>query len=471
MTFVLKELSELRKHFDDTVDIFLKRENKGKIEDLNSNPQRKYELQYLSAILSQIEEQAQPFLDTIKEYEKKKSVEKEKFSPTTEDIQKKDKALENVTNLTNAFYGAMLTTIQDIENNRRSIDSPGLLSACLKDAVGISEEAKAEDKPDIYQVSKFYTAINGFLNQVFQGHDSRNGFTKNHMLTAIPTESLDKFIQTSYELEKDAQKAIVASFTNDAETNAEISRYKAIKKSPASATDRFAGWDKLNKALDELIKDELADKNVSKIEKLKSSERIAQLRFLNAIRETLKHSEINESEKVAILAGSMHLVHKQILKEYSSSYLTSPEQSIIFNGLSKILGVDEVKPRDVETLVTSATQFMQFMTVAPKNNGKKAIRSSHMFSAIADFNLKGAFNLLIDMIFECRMASLKIAVEEFKKETKKEIKKEPKESKGYLGSFSSAFNKTFFGSKAIEEEDSDEELEHTPATVGQNKNG
>ncbi|KTD04996.1 hypothetical protein OQJ19_11355 [Fluoribacter gormanii] len=439
MTFVLKELSELRRHFDDTVQIILKREHKGKIEDL-TNPQRKFELQFLSSILIQVEDQAK----------------------------EKEKNHAAVVNLTNAFYGAMLTVIQDIENNRGMIESSGLLSARLKDAIGISDDVKAEDKPDLYQVSKFYTAINALLNQVFIGNDSRNGFAKNHMLTAVPTDSLDKLIQTSYKLEKDAQKAIVASFTNDGQTPVELNKFKSNRKSPASATDRFGGWDKLNAALDELIKDELADKNVSKIEKLKSPERIAQLHFLNAIRDALKISEVDEAEKVAILAGSMHLVRKQIDNEYASSYLSRSEKSVIFKGLNKILAVDEVNPQDVESLVTSTTQFMQFMTVAPKNNGKKAIRDNHIFSAIADFNLKGSFNLLIDMIYDCRIASLKGVVDEFKKETKKETKKSDKESKGYLGSFSSALNKTFFGSKVEdeEEEDDEEELEHTSPAIG-----
>ncbi|WP_454782004.1 hypothetical protein [Legionella sp. WA2022007384] len=461
MTFVLKELSELRSNFDETVRVILKREKKGKIEDL-PNPHRVYEFQYLSTVLSQLEEQAAPSLEIIKKYEERKTSEKEKFSPSIQEEQKREKAQHTVTNLINAFYGAMLTVLVDIEKNRGMLESSGLLSERLNDAIGIGVETKEEDRPGIYQTAKFRTAINAVLNQVFIGHDSRQGFAKHHMLSAIPTEKLDQLMQISYKLEKDAQKAIVASFTNDAQTPAELSHYQAIKKSPASATNRFSGWDKLKAALKDLIEDDLADKSIPKVEKLKSTERIAQLTFLETIRDTLDLSEIDEAEKVAILAGAMHLVRKQIEIEYASSYISSKENSIIFNGLNKILAVDEVKPQDVESLITSATQFMQFMTIAPKNDGKKAIRSNHIFSAIANFKLKESFNLLIDMIYDCRMASLKGAVEEFKKETKKESKKESKESKGYLGSLSSTIGKTFFGSKATDEEESDdEELEHT----------
>ncbi|KTC80456.1 hypothetical protein [Legionella cherrii] len=436
MTFVLKELSELRKHFDDTVDIILKRESKGKIEDL-TNPNRKYELQFLTSILLKLEEQA-----------------KEK-SP-------------NLAYLSTVFYGAMLTVMQDIENNRGVMESSGLLNDRLKDAVGIGDEVKAEDKPDLYQNAKFHTALNTFLNQIFIEHDSRKGFAKDHMLTAVPTDNLSKLIQTSYKLEKDAQRAIVASFTTDGETISELVKFKAAKKSPISATNRFGGWEKLNADLDELIKEELADKNVAKIEKLKSKERICQLHFLNAIRESLKTAPIDEAEKTAILAGSMHLVRQQIKNEYASSYVSHEENSVILTGkkkkkgLNQILAVDEVNPQDVEALVTSATQYIQFMTVAPKINNKKAIRAAHIFSAITEFNpefnLQSIFNLLIDMIHACRADALKVVVEEFKKETKAP----EKPAKGYLGGLSSALGSLSFYNRSKKEDDEEEEdeLEH-----------
>ncbi|KTD71008.1 MULTISPECIES: hypothetical protein [Legionella] len=432
MTFVLKDLSELRKHFDDTVDIILKRETKGKIEDLTKNPQRKVELQFLSSILAKVEEQA-----------------KEKNA--------------NLVYLQTVFYGAMYTVIQDIENNRSAWESSGLLSNRLKDLIGIDADAKAEDKPDLYQVSKFHTALNKFMNQVFIADDSRNGFAKGHMLAAVPTETLDKLMQTSYKQEQDAQKAIVASFTADGQGVPVLAEYKPVKKSPASATVRFGGWDKLNADLDQLIKDELADKNVHKIEKL-SSERIAQFHLLNATRETLKTSALTESEKVATLAGIMHLIRRQIKDVCDASYLKKKENSVVFKGLSKILAADEVTPQDTEALITSATQFAQFMTVGPKTEGKKAIRGNHIFSAIAGFDLKATFNLLIDMIFACRTDSLKIVVEDFKKETKGP----EKASKSYLGGIASTLASLggLYAKKEDEEdEDEDEVLEHKSAPV------
>ncbi|KTD74294.1 hypothetical protein [Legionella tucsonensis] len=430
MTFVLKDLIELRRHFDDTVQIILKREHKGKIEDL-INPQRKFELQFLRSILDKVEEQA------------------------------KEKPPQATTNLINVFYGAMLTVVQDIENNRGVMESSGLLNDRLTDAIGIGDDVKAEDKPDLYQISKFYTSLNAFLNQVFIENDSRKGFAKDHMLTEVPTGNLSKLIQTAYKLENEAQKKIVASFAADGQTTANLTKYKASKKSPASATDRFGGWDKLNADLDELIKDELADKNVSKIEKLKSKERIAQLHSMNAIRNTLQTSTLDEAEKVAILAGAMHLVRQQIINEYAGSYVSSLDKSVIYKGLNKILAVDVVNQQDVESLVTSATQFVQFMTVDPKNSGKKAIRSNHIFSAIADFNLKATFNLLIDMIYACRTEALHDVVEEFKKETKGP----EKVTKGYLGlgRLSSALG--YFKAKKEDDSEEDEEvLEHKSGT-------
>ncbi|AWN75130.1 hypothetical protein LEAN103870_16240 [Legionella anisa] len=421
MTFVLKDLSELRKLFDHAVSVYLKREKKGKIEDLSDR--RKFELQFLSSILEKLEEQS-----------------KEHSVPTANLV----------------FYGAMYTVLQDIRNNRKTGESFGLLYDDLNDIIGIGDDVKEEDKPDLYQIAKFYTALNAFLNQVFIENDSRKGFAKNHMLTAVPTESLSKLIHTSYQLENEAQKAIVASFTTDGQTAPELSKYKAFKRSPVSATVRFGGWDKLNADLDELIKDELADKNVSKIEKL-SKERIAQLHSLNAIRNTLKTSAIEEDEKVAILAGAMHLVRQQIIIECASSYLKKKENSVIFKGLNKLLAIDVVSSQDVESLVTSATQFIQFMTVDPKKNGKKAIRNNHIFSAIADFDLKATFNLLIDMIFARRTTALDEVVEEFKKETKAKETKAPEKAKGgYLASALGYFRTK----KEDDSEDEEDILEH-----------
>ncbi|MGL5743066.1 MAG: hypothetical protein ACRCXC_11295 [Legionella sp.] len=55
MTFGLKELSALKSDFDYAVDVRLKRDHIGKIEDMK-NPVRKYELQFLASILAKLVE-------------------------------------------------------------------------------------------------------------------------------------------------------------------------------------------------------------------------------------------------------------------------------------------------------------------------------------------------------------------------------------------------------------------------------
>ncbi|KTD08992.1 substrate of the Dot/Icm secretion system [Legionella gratiana] len=449
MTFELKELSTLKKEFNDAVDVLLKRDKKGKIEDL-ANP-RKYELQYLSSILNRLEEQ----------------VTEKTMKPQIAAI---------------TFYGAMQTVMRDIENKRGMFDSSGLLSDSLANIIGINAEISAENKPDLYQTAKFYTAINEFLKQIFVNNDSRKGFKKDHILRAIPTNHLNELVETSYLLSKTAEKAIVDSLVANGQTtvvlekptadveekqdipvvvegkkNIWVGEYVANKKvsSPLSATGRFGTWDELNLALADLIKDELADKNVSKINKL-GLHRAAQLHFLNTIKGAVQATEISESEKIAVLAGAMHLVRKQIDDEYASAVLTSTENSVIHKGLNKILGKKgDVASQDIEALIFSTTQFMRFLTVEPKANDKKAIRAKHFFSEIAGFDLKNIFNLCIDMIHDCRNDALHHVVEEFKKEGKTP----EKAPKSYIAS---ALSKLSFLTSKKEEssEEEDDELEH-----------
>lgn len=432
MTFELKELSTLKKEFNDAVDVLLRRDKKGKIEDL-SNP-RKYELQYLSSILNRLEEQIN-----------ERSM-KSQFAAIT-------------------FYGAMLTVMRDIENKRGMLNSSGLLNDSLADIIGINAEVSEENKPSIYQTNKFYTSINEFLKQIFVNNDSRQGFKKDHILRAIPTAHLSELVETSYLLSTDAEKAIVNSLVADGQTTvvfqkpnnvveqkkepstavaekrevpvavAEkkvvfIGEYQASKKAPQSAVARFGSWEKLNHALDDLLKDELAHKSVSKINKI-YEDRATQLLYLTTLIKALQTKEIDESEKIAILAGAMHLVRKQIDIEYATAIVTSPDNSIIHKGLDKILGkTSEVAPQDVESLICSTTQFMRFLTIEHKTDEKKAIRSKHLFSEIAGFELKDIFNLCIDMIQECRINALHHVIDEFKKEGKG-AKKPPK---GYIAS-------------------------------------
>jgi hypothetical protein len=431
MTFVLKELSELRVDFNKTVDILLTRDGKGKIEDL-PDP-RKYELQFLSAVLTELEKQAQ------------------------QKAQKTPSAPHSTENQATVYYGAMLTVIKDIN------ETNGYLAAStLRDRLNeviTPENTPPEDKPNLYQTSKFYTTLNGFLKQVFINRDSRKGFASEHMLRAVPTESLSKLMQTSYELEKKAQFAIIASLTVDGKSSVNVTDYEEERKSPISATERFGDFAKLNAAIDKLIIAELADKNVHKIEKL-SQHRAAHLHLINITRENLKTAKIDESEKVAVLAGIMRFVREQIIDEYASSYIGNIEKSVVYKGLSKILGADEVGPQDTEALLLSATQFIRFMAIEPESNDKKAIRAKHIYSGIAGFDLKTSLNKFVEMIYNCREEALKHAVEEFKKQDKPA----EKQATSYLGAAVSALGAiSLFSRKkaeSVDEDDEEEVLEH-----------
>jgi hypothetical protein len=426
MTFVLKELSALKNYFNETLSLFLKTDKKDKIEDL-SKPVRKYELQFLSSIMDELERQ----------------VSQKEIKP---------KAAATV------FYGAMYVIMVDIQRNRQSYEAEGLLHQRLAIAMGIDSDTKPEDKPNLYQTSKFHTSFNRFLNQIFLNNDSRNGFAKNHMLQAVPIDQMEHLVKISYNLENQAQKKIVTSLKNTGTSKVTAAIYKIQKKSPSSALERFGSWDKLNKDLGNLILDELAHKKVPKIERL-SAKRVAQLQCLNAVRDSLIESTIDEGEKIAILAGTMYLVRGQIINEYSSSYvskLAKLEKSVIYVGLNKIIGENDISSQDSEALISASLQYIQLMTVEPKNKeGIKSIRISHIFSSIIGFDLKLAFNLFIDMIYACRTTSLDHALYEFKKEHKM---LNEKQASNYINRLLNPFS--LFGGQKMELGDDDDVYEH-----------
>ncbi|MGL5743067.1 MAG: hypothetical protein ACRCXC_11300 [Legionella sp.] len=66
----------------------------------------------------------------------------------------------------------MLIIRQYIADNRGTGESLGTLDKFLANSMGIGKKAKAKDLPDLYQMAKFYTAINVFLKQVFVDEDS-----------------------------------------------------------------------------------------------------------------------------------------------------------------------------------------------------------------------------------------------------------------------------------------------------------
>lgn len=423
MTFVLKELEALNLEFNNAVDVYLRTEKKATIEEL-PHP-RKYQLQYLSANLAQLNAQVR---------QKEQSV----IPPSV------------------AYYGIMFTTLVDI-NNTRGLTT--LLGDSLEDIIGIGSKDKKEDRPNLHQIAKFHTAANRFLNQIFIRNDSRNGLADAHMLSALPADNLKTLIEISYRQEWETKKKLIQQLATDGKSLVKIEAYAAQQKDktpPETAITQSIEWLKLGADLKNLNNDELADKRVSNITKLKN-DRPAQYSFMNKIHEVLDASELHDKEKVAILAGAMHIVRQQAITANKKAYIGKIEEKVIYKGLTQILGADDVSPQDVEALVASTLQFLRFMTIESQADEKKAIRHEHIFSHIPKFDIKATLNLAMDMIYFCRIASLNRCIDEFKNQHQP-VKQGPNH-------FANALNSFLLFRSSKSKDDEAVTLEHKEAAV------
>lgn len=407
MTFKLKELIELKAHLERTIDIMLKHNNKDTIEELHEP--RRSELLILATALKDAEAQ-------ISERPAKASGSaSSKITPPT--IQEK---------YLSAYYGLMLAA------REHTGDLNGKLAKRIADATDI----KAENKPEEQDLANFHTAANVYLQRkLFTNSDSRNGIKKDHVFTAVAPEKLKELLEISYKLDNDAQIAVITSLAVTEKSPA-VKAY--AKQTPESALAIFPSWAKLLEALDTLIAHELADKNVATINELDRA-RAAQLYSLEALAKQLKTTSIDEKEKIAVLAGTMHLVHQQIKLEYKYS---KPENSLIYNELGKLLHIKTAKSQDIEALLHAANQYIRYTTIAQLSSEPqviKAIRSKHLFASIEHFDLKAVLTLFQNMIYDSRVVASKLVFEALvhTAEAEKVLAQEPEASKSWIPSLPS----------------------------------
>lgn len=445
MTFALKDFDELKRQFnDDVVTVILLREQREKslkelpkIEDLP--PKRRDELLFLTAIL--------------KELDSHKS-----------------------SNRVAAFYGAMLLIQKDIELHlnseginlvtRLETKENSLLYTSLNELMGISDK----NKPTDLQVAEFYKESNHFLARIFTEHDSRKGLNKQHALQVIPFERLAALVKTGYKQEERANKVVTAKLGADGKSHAPAWP-RGLKEIPESLISAIGTWDQLKNSLNTLIRQERAAKNKAAITSL-STERVTQLQFLNMVVNALSSESsraIPEAQKVAILAGCMHIVRAQINIEYNKAPLSRDDipkglisgGSVVHDELTNILKAKEESVENIEALVAAANHYIQYMSIEKiKDKGaeKVNIREKHMFSDIEGFKLTSILDLTQLMIKTCRIEALNRCVTELKKEIDAAKPKEVNTSY-----FSSAYN--WFKKSPTVEEDDDEEEEECDATT------
>lgn len=419
MTFKFKGLIELEAHLDRTIDIMLKHNKKDIIEELHEP--RRSELLMLSMALTDIK------TPKIEEHEIVSSSASSKKAKASAAASKVDAATD--INHLAAYYGLMLAA------RIHTGDLNGKLAKRLADAVGINEQVKDEDKPSTYDFSHFHEETTKYLqSKLFAANDSRQGIQKGHIFSAVAPEKLKELLEINYVLEKEAQIEVIKSLAVTEKQPARVYN----KQTPETAVAVFPSWAKLIEALDTLIANELADKNVATINELDPA-RAAQLYFLEALGKQLKTAKIDEKEKIAILAGSMHVVHQQIKLEYK--YL-DPNSSLTYRELGALLHLKTAKTQDVEALLHAANQYLRYTTITAITHAHvntREIYSKHPFASIEGFDLKGVLALLQNMICDTRVAASKLVFEALvhTAEAEKVLAKEPGASKSWIPSLPS----------------------------------
>ncbi|MDI1353081.1 MAG: type IV secretion protein Dot [bacterium] len=388
MTFVLKEFTTLEKHYNDTIEIILLRDKKDSIDKLESP--RKEQIGFLQDLVS-----------TLKKQLEKKPLITRICSET--------------------MYGAMLLIQANIRDNS-SMLSPAensLLYQRLSLAMGLTDA----DKPTAQQFINCHKSLNQFLRNIYINRDSRLGLKEEHCFNNLSLDTLAGLITKNYELEEFWRKTASAALGINGKTTFD---YKTVRSEVVEINgelvDKFGTWEHLKHELDQLIKIELADKNVSDISLL-SKARASQLQFLYALKETLPLAiHLKPAERVAILIGAMHLIREQIGREYNKKPLNNEViiKSVIHTKLTQILnpqalgGENQESVENMAELVNYAHKFIYQITVEPIDGARsidhESMREKNPFAKIKDFSLKSLFDLAQEMIKHCRINALTQAI-------------------------------------------------------------
>lgn len=432
MTFVLKEFSELKKHFADTVAIFLARAKVKSLEELSSP--RKDQLLFLMLVLDQLDEQI------------------------------KNDSARNLGAYASRFYAAMLVVNQDARNNLSTIkgetEAGSKLIQRLNDCLNITEE----NKPELKQRAAWHRGLNELLNVLYESHDSRQGFNKNHPFVAIKHSKLLTLVKLSYELE---EKATVEAFNSLAATGKSKSdphAFKPFHRDPHTTqaiVEKFKSFDELQTELRDLINKELGGKDVAVVSSL-ARDRAIQLQFLQTIAASLacikepqgkgaRENSTKDMDKVAVLAGAMHIVRSQIAASYSKDLLTKDDinSTFVYSRLSAILNTRDETPENIYVLVSAANYYVQHLVIDADKTGD-SIRAEHSFSKITGFDLPAVMKMMQEILKTCRITAFDDAI-------KAAYPKEPSKSvMGYIGSFWPSSSKP----AAKPTEDDEEELSH-----------
>jgi hypothetical protein len=414
MPFIIKDYEELKKHFENTKPIYLKKVDKETIEQLEQP--RRDQVKFLIYTIETLDKQMKKEISAVNA----RPINSSKAQLVVDSKIKQIKLNGSL-----ALYGAMMLISTMITESRYILQG-----SLLRDRLNLGMGITAEQTPDEQQYWRFYRALNLFLKRIYTKENPALGIAPDNPFRFLQVDVLEAIIKRSYELEESSCNALVTSFKADDDSIVSANEFSTHVELPDECTKPLGTWSKLKTALNDLTNTELGIKKVADIPLLKNKARRTQLTFLNCLAETLDAipliSGIYNEDKIAILAGAMYMVREQINTEYGKPCLSTDEiaNSTVHTGLTEILHANGAKPEVIEALVAATNRFITYMTIQSTK-----IRSSHMFSRIESFDLKGTLALTQSIIKSCRSKELTTALTAYKEELEAARKKDhPKDA-------------------------------------------
>jgi hypothetical protein len=366
------------------------------------------------------------------------------------------------------FYGAVHLIIKHINHTR------WISSTAKNTLLGLIAD-KSGALPSISQLAQFHKSTNIFLTSIYTSNDSRNGLKKEHALSKLTTKDLTDFIHIGYKLENSSQKNLMTFIAQNTpvKNSASSDGFRFLQALPTASALGLGSWDKFNTAIHSIMNKELGKKGAGslKVLSLNYLVRAQQLSILNDLREMLLNiSEADKTDKkigftadrkVAILAGTALLIYEQIKSEIGKW-----KGSDVYDDLKEILDPDEISHQDKEALMTIASQFIRYMTIASTSKENRAFREEHLFTNYLSikFNLEDTLKDFQDKIYVERIAALDSLMAPL-------IKVEKPSSSWSLPSLTSLKVLSIFGSKPKEDDDGKLATPSASATTPSGING
>lgn len=217
---------------------------------------------------------------------------------------------------------------------------------------------------------------------------------------------------------------------------------------------QYKKFNKLSSEFDKSIDAFLDKSGVKSVQKLSNKERVSQVEFLQAFKETLTNKNMGEGKKAMSFTGAMLVVRAMIEDTYN--FRSNVSHSKLFSQLANVIGIAANNELNVEDKEECSRQAFNFVRndIFVGGDFKKGLKEEHSFLNVSHSSsfLKSFLHKSKDM--ECK----------YSKECVTEaVKKEQMELQQGQSEKSTSFISKFFSSTKTPAENKEEHLQEKAA--------